>query len=878
MVLLCELCHGNFSRPQEVVAKKVAEPDVTDTTTFWVCKVLDDIPTWAIHASAEERADPLFLSGEEVRSFDVDGLPVRYAHASDAIGKVLCGWHIHDDDSTLSSSSRFGVAVLAQMDEEVFSSLGDLFCLLGLEASLGTVTAGGKGAKPDEVSTTLAGARKNTVGVFCRRESLSRWLKNYRFYSGGSGSPSYLRSSFNHKRLAAASKASSSRAVNFAGCSSLVPFTTGVALAGMASEEESEGNGGFEGDYDSASATVTGSTANGDDDDDEAQEAERNILEAYETMKRRLVEMSNTEAENAKVLGAIRAMMEEMAKKNAMELMASETPVAQKVKADLENLRAAGYIRDIDDLDAPVVDHKEALKKLADFHVKEFPELMTQTVLEVVAKAWSDIPGEEKQKEIHDRPSSFASDLVEKSASLVGVGDRIAAVRASVAQASDVLRKARHEYRKEAASKLQKFYRKIKDDSLAQVEESLGLQQRLPRVNPCRFPSTSSGVAAATDDTNCEARGNGGASYPPKKVMNPTASPSSSASFIPPPSPSSSSSSFPRQRLLPVDEDIYEMMADFAKNRKRVLRRPPGQKGDDSDDAGGDSTLGHRKVRRIAEEVVSDQLRRFYSPSLGLQQQGPQPCSLPTFFASPQATHRNVTSPVLPVLPSQSGGQFPAVNSGSFFPLSSSMPANWPKNGLGSESGSVEKIPLQPPYWYVGGGHPNYSGIFSPFAVQPPGQLQQQLQHPQQRERQQDQGSQRQELETPQQPSTDDERIRRMVENCLAERSKVPLASEMRREGDTQSRAKGGTNEANTQGEDNALQERGKGEGDETLTKEGAYDGGGSEDRRLPVRASALQTLHCGSTEKRMPQRSSFQGPPLPSPAAKALEAMKLID
>ena len=482
MVLLCQTCHGNFDDPEDAISRffldaatgtgeKAAEAvEASDGETredddrrrsrgaFWVCKIANGIPVRGSDASAREKTHVLFLSGEQVRSreFVMKGIPVLYGHTSAPIGRVLCAWHVHEADDE-DDVERFGVALLAVIDPAALKELAKCAFLHGTEGSLGTV-----GGVPDEVTVTFAGARRDAVGVFCRPAKLEFCLRNYRFHAAAEASTRWPDGApVDPNAATSVHKRGNEERANDRRCD--------AEMAG------SEG----ETDADDARAKPNADEAR---DDEALQKAATEAKRAYETMRRR-------EAENAQTMSVARAMLEEMAKKNARDLMASETPVATKVKRDLERMCRAGYIRDPDDPNLPVVKDGEAVKTLVNFHAREFPELLSRGLLETMMQAWGE---DEKNEDDAWRDSKATADgRSTETPSGNAVAQGLAAVRASATRVSDALKRARAG-RREAIRKLkglciatrqqtegEETQRDDDDRRLAEAEEALGLRSPL---------------------------------------------------------------------------------------------------------------------------------------------------------------------------------------------------------------------------------------------------------------------------------------------------------------------------------------------------------------------------------------------------------------
>ena len=547
MSLLCQRCHGNFANPGQVAKELLKETPAT--TMCWICKILERVPQEEREASAEESTDRLFLSGEQVSSFRLKDLPIKYGHTSDPIGRVLCGWHIHDDGG--DDPRRFGVAVLGALDEGVVGRLGQALLLLGTEGSLGTVDG-----VPDEVTVTFAGARKNALGCFCRRSSIDEALRNYRFYK---------------------------------------PSVATRASDVMEREEEEDAT---------AAAEATTSDVHGEDEKEEEEEAAEGVLEAYESLKKELEEKIRKERENDAALSAARAMLEEMAKKNISELLTSATPTASKLRRDYNDMLKAGYIRDPDRPADREATPGDAMKALVNFHAREFPELLTQSVLEAMEEAWKRGRAHKRDDEVDndggggggsgDSSSSTTKTKTTTTTSLVsrelmnlastgGVAEKLAAVRASVIRASQVL---------EGATKgkriLQRLYRQTrrKNDALSEAEKSLAIDSPpRPRSRPLPTNLAEEKETAQKTTTTTTA---------PKTTKNKNNSMAQGDEGTP-------SRRHPK-RLVEVNETEYTMVKDFL-DRKRMAEGDAAEASSTTT-----TTMAPSKIRRMVQDVFYDHL------------------------------------------------------------------------------------------------------------------------------------------------------------------------------------------------------------------------------------------------------------------------------
>ena len=169
--MLCKTCHSQFD-PEAVLKETLAK---THDEIFWVCIFANDIG-----APPKPGKDKKYhLTVSDTRKMDVKGIPVRYFHCSDPVGRVLFGWHIHWVGGT-----TFACACVATINEASFRAGAPVLLTVACQSSLGTINC-----VPDEISITQLGARDDTVGVFCHRESLREVLTRFRFFTQSGTKP-----------------------------------------------------------------------------------------------------------------------------------------------------------------------------------------------------------------------------------------------------------------------------------------------------------------------------------------------------------------------------------------------------------------------------------------------------------------------------------------------------------------------------------------------------------------------------------------------------------------------------------------------------------------------------------------------------------------
>lgn len=338
--LLCKKCHGKFD-PETELARVLSKND----DNFWVCIFANDIG--APPKPASDKA--LHLDVDTVNRWTIEGLPIRYGHTSDPIGRVLLGWHIHWDDK-----KTFACASLATLRKVPFEAAAPFLLTAACQASLGTVNG-----VPDEISITLLGARDDTIGRYCSRKGLRDLLTRFRFFDAAIIEPI---------------KRNYCRASNF-GISLLNAMsTTTNPIVGL--------------DPPPPSTMPTPSIANPPAPEEQVQHAggnedEEHVLEV-EDLARQICELREKFENQTEAMDLIRGLMEEWSVKSVEELKAIEAPGANKIRSDIDRMVADGIIRIPDDAKQPKVDNGKALRKLVEFNLHQFPATVAKSFRDTV--------------------------------------------------------------------------------------------------------------------------------------------------------------------------------------------------------------------------------------------------------------------------------------------------------------------------------------------------------------------------------------------------------------------------------------------------------------------------------------------------------------
>jgi len=344
--MLCKTCHSQFD-PEAVLKETLAK---THDEIFWVCIFANDIG-----APPKLGSDKKYhLTVGDIRRMDVKGIPVRYFHCSDPVGRVLFGWHIHWVGST-----TFACACVATINEASFRAGAPVLLTVACQSSLGTVNC-----VPDEISITQLGARDDTVGVFCHRESLREVLTRFRFFTQSGTKPI--------KRLC-------DRASGFLGSSMASSPTTMASDAPVRVSET--GN--------CAPEVVGAEQVPKTEESSIAPEGNDAIgkMSEIEDIAQQVTQIRKTLEDQADALNMTRGLLEEAALKSLAELKASEASGERKVRKDIEHMLREGVIRDIDNPDQPNVPHADAVHTLVKYNIESFPNVLAKSFRDAVEVA-----------------------------------------------------------------------------------------------------------------------------------------------------------------------------------------------------------------------------------------------------------------------------------------------------------------------------------------------------------------------------------------------------------------------------------------------------------------------------------------------------------
>ena len=316
--MFCKICHGDFD--QEEALERVLGDERHEI--FWVCIFANDIGL-----PLQPGKDPMYhLTKETVDKMSVEGIPVRYFHRSKPIGHVLFGWHIHWIDT-----QTFACACVATISPTYFKAGAPVLLTIACQSSLGTIAG-----VPDEISITQVGARDDTVGVFCQRNSLRQVLSRFQFFTANDVKAI-------KRDFVRASKFGTFDMTSLAETQSGLPVTEQpIAVDGVEAMVEKEGN-----------------------DENRAEEMEK-IAEQVQFIRGELDRQNES-------MDMLRGIMEEFSVKSLGELETSESPAASKIRKEVQNLVQRGVIRDPDNQDQPRVDDANALKELIKHNLHEFP-------------------------------------------------------------------------------------------------------------------------------------------------------------------------------------------------------------------------------------------------------------------------------------------------------------------------------------------------------------------------------------------------------------------------------------------------------------------------------------------------------------------------
>ena len=382
-MLLCKKCHGEFDPEAELSRVLSGNEEI-----FWVCIFASDIG--APPKSGKDKA--YYLDVETVSRWSIEDLPVRYGHTSEPIGRVLFGWHIHWDDKP-----AFACASLSTIKKVPFEAGAPLLLTAACQASLGTVNG-----TPDEISITLRGARDDTVGLFCSRNGLRELLTRFKFFNAASVEPI---------------KRNCCRASNFL-CSLM--DTRSTATTSIEKQQPRP-------EPLVAMSTAAPTTVSSNPEPiphAKCNEDEEAVLKV-EDLAQQICELREKFQNQNEAMDLIRGLMEEWSVKAVGELKASEAPGTTKIRNDLDRMVSAGIIRMPDDGKQPKVDNGEAIRRLVEFNMNQFPVTMAKSFHDTI------------QNILEPTPRTSSSDSVDcsKEDTLPSIGTSLVAVRATALRA-----------------------------------------------------------------------------------------------------------------------------------------------------------------------------------------------------------------------------------------------------------------------------------------------------------------------------------------------------------------------------------------------------------------------------------------------------------
>ena len=382
-MLLCKKCHGEFD-PEALLSRVLSGNE----EVFWICIFASDIG--APPRPGKDKA--YYLDIETVSRWSIEDLPVRYGHTSEPIGRVLFGWHIHWDDEP-----AFACASLSTIKKAPFQAGAPLLLTAACQASLGTVND-----TPDEISITLRGARDDTVGLFCSRDGLRELLTRFKFFNAASVEPI---------------KRNCCRASNF--LRSLMD-TVSTATTSMEKQQTRP-------EPPAAMSTAASTPASPNPAatlQAKGNEDEEPILKV-EDLAHQICELRQKFENQNEAMDLIRGLMEEWSVKAVGELKASEAPGTTKIRNDLDRMLSAGIIRMPDDAKQPRVENGEAIRRLVEFNINQFPATMAKSFHDTI------------QDILEPTAQTPSTDPVDcrKDDTLPSIGTSLVAVRATALRA-----------------------------------------------------------------------------------------------------------------------------------------------------------------------------------------------------------------------------------------------------------------------------------------------------------------------------------------------------------------------------------------------------------------------------------------------------------
>lgn len=380
-MLLCKKCHGEFDPEAELSRVLSGNEEV-----FWICIFANDIGA----PPKPGRDKALHLEVETVSRWSIEDLPVRYGHTSEPIGRVLFGWHIHWDDKP-----TFACASLSTIKKVPFEAAAPFLLTAACQASLGTVNG-----VPDEISITILGARDDTVGLFCSRDGLRELLTRFKFFDAATVEPikrNCCRAS-NFRRSLMDAMSTATTPIVEQQPQPLPAMSTAVPTTVSSTPEpilQAKGN-----------------------------EDEEPILKV-EDLAQQICELREKFENQNETMDLIRGLMEEWSVKAVEELKATEAPGTTKIRNDLDRMVAAGIIRMPDDAKQPKVDDGEAIRRMVEFNMHQFPVTLAKSFRDTV------------QNILEPTEQSSSSDPVERrnDGTLPSIGTSLVAVRATALRA-----------------------------------------------------------------------------------------------------------------------------------------------------------------------------------------------------------------------------------------------------------------------------------------------------------------------------------------------------------------------------------------------------------------------------------------------------------
>lgn len=403
-MLLCKTCHGEFDN-EKVLNEALSEDD----EIFWVCIFANDIGA----APKSGNGDSYHLSVETVRKMNVKDIPVRYGHTSDPIGRVLFGWHIHWPDRP-----TFACASISTIKRAPFEMGAPVLLTVACQSSLGTVNG-----VPDEISITQIGARNDTVGLFCRRDSLRQVLTHFRYFTETDASEPIKQncrraSGFGRSSMSSASTTTTATTSSL----SVHPpmqqvHTPEPTPTSQPQPQQPQPLPPIQTEQQAAMEDSNGALQDNADDSkvSEVEEVARQVREIRQEL-----------ADQSAAMNMTRGLLEEASLKCLSELRASEAPGATKVRQDVERMVAKGVIRNPDNPSQPRIGDADAIQTLVEFNMNQFPA--------AIAKSFRDTVQNILEPPSSSSTSSDSKETIDDDI-LPSIGSSLVAVRATALRA-----------------------------------------------------------------------------------------------------------------------------------------------------------------------------------------------------------------------------------------------------------------------------------------------------------------------------------------------------------------------------------------------------------------------------------------------------------